>query len=87
MIPPTMNRCITAFGFLWLTATLNAGDRWPEYRGPTGDGHVNAKSLPTQWSETKNIQWKVAVHDKGWSSPVVWDKQVWVTTATPKPEL
>jgi outer membrane protein assembly factor BamB len=28
------------------------------------------------------VRWKTAVHDKGWSSPVVWGRQVWVTTAT-----
>lgn len=67
-----------------LASVAVAGDRWTEFRGPRGDGHADAKNLPTQWSETKNIAWKVAVHDKGWSSPVVWGQQVWVTTATAK---
>lgn len=26
--------------------------------------------------------WKTAIHDLGWSSPVVWGRQAWVTTAT-----
>jgi hypothetical protein len=62
-------------------AGLPAGDVWPQYRGPTGDGHSDARNVPTTWSETENIRWKVAVHDMGWSSPVVWGDQVWVTTA------
>jgi outer membrane protein assembly factor BamB len=37
--------------------------------------------LPLTWSEDKNVVWKTAVHDKGWSSPVVWGDQVWLTTA------
>jgi outer membrane protein assembly factor BamB len=57
-------------------------DNWPEFRGPHGDGHSDATNLPSTWSETQNIRWKTAIHDKGWSSPVVWGNQVWVTTAT-----
>jgi outer membrane protein assembly factor BamB len=59
-----------------------AADNWPEFRGPHGDGHSDATKLPTAWSEDQNIKWKTAIHDKGWSSPVVWGNQVWVTTAT-----
>ncbi|MHB0956636.1 MAG: outer membrane protein assembly factor BamB family protein [Pirellulaceae bacterium] len=59
-----------------------AGENWPEFRGPTADGHSAASGLPLTWSETKNIAWKTPVHDYGWSSPVVWDNQVWLTTAT-----
>ena len=32
----------------------------------------------------RNVRWKTAIHDKGWSSPVVWENQVWLTTATEK---
>lgn len=56
-------------------------DNWPEFRGPHGNGVADAKSVPTTWGETENVRWKAAVHDKGWSSPVVWGDQVWVTTA------
>jgi outer membrane protein assembly factor BamB len=59
-----------------------AADNWPEFRGPRGDGVADANGLPTTWGEGKNVRWKAAVHDKGWSSPVVWGDQVWVTTAT-----
>lgn len=57
---------------------------WPEFRGPTGDGHVNEKAvgLPLTWSETNNIKWKTEIPFRGWSTPVVLGKQVWITTAT-----
>lgn len=55
---------------------------WPDWRGPTGEGHSEATHLPLIWSETENIVWKVPVHDFGHSTPVVWDEQVWLTTAT-----
>src|SRR5689334_23193490 len=60
-----------------------AEENWTEFRGPGGTGHSDATSLPREWSETKNVVWKTAIHGKGWSSPVVWGKQVWLTTGTP----
>ncbi len=74
----------TVYVFLVLfSATLaTAGDNWPQFRGPTGDGHSDATGLPLTWSETENVVWKTAIHGRGHSSPVVWDGQVWMTTAT-----
>ena len=63
-------------------AELPAGERWPVHRGPTADGHSVAKGLPLTWSTTENVAWQTVIHDRGWSSPVVWGEQVWVTTAT-----
>jgi outer membrane protein assembly factor BamB len=59
-----------------------AGEHWPQFRGPAGNGHSDATGLPIKWSETQNVVWKTAIHDLGWSSPVVWGNQVWMTTAT-----
>lgn len=60
-----------------------AADNWPQFRGPTGDGHADDAKIPTTWDEKtgENVRWKTAVHGKGWSSPVVWGNQVWMTTA------
>ena len=55
---------------------------WPQFRGPNGDGHVGANKVPTTWSETNNVKWKTAIHGRGWSSPVVWGKQIWLSTAS-----
>ena len=44
---------------------------WPQFRGPGGQGHSTEHGLPVEWSETKNIAWKVPVPGRGWSSPVV----------------
>ena len=55
---------------------------WPQFRGPGGQGHHMAVAeLPVQWSETKGVSWKVPVSGLGWSSPVVRDEEVWITTA------
>ena len=64
------------------TVSTPAQENWPELRGPHRDGHSAAKSLPLVWSETNNVTWKTPIHDLGWSSPVVWGDQIWVTTAT-----
>jgi outer membrane protein assembly factor BamB len=60
-----------------------AGDHWPQYRGPEGNGHSDVTGLPLNWSETQNVVWKTAIHDRGWSSPVIYGNQIWLTTATP----
>jgi outer membrane protein assembly factor BamB len=75
---------------LWLRALIllasstvctHALENWPEFRGPERNGHSAAKRLPLTWSETNNVAWKTAIHHSGWSSPVVWGDQIWITTA------
>ncbi|HVW37648.1 MAG TPA: PQQ-binding-like beta-propeller repeat protein [Pirellulales bacterium] len=63
-------------------AAASAAERWTQFRGPDGTGISDATGLPVEWSETHNIRWKTALPGKAWSSPVVWDGQVWVTNAT-----
>src|SRR5262245_49796931 len=59
-----------------------AGENWPNFHGPTNDNHSDAKDVPLTWSETDNVVWKTPIHDSGWSSPVIWGNQIWLTTAT-----
>lgn len=54
---------------------------WPQFRGPAGQGHSAEVGLPTEWSESHNVVWKSPVPGFGWSSPVVADGRVWLTTA------
>jgi len=56
---------------------------WPEFRGPRGDGVSVSTGLPLGWSETNGVAWKTPIHGRAWSSPVIWGKQIWLTTATP----
>jgi len=55
---------------------------WPGYRGPGMQGHVDAPELPVRWSETDNVKWKRKIAGRGWSTPVILDNQIWMTTAT-----
>jgi outer membrane protein assembly factor BamB len=59
--------------------------QWPEFRGPTGQGHSTDQGLPLDWSESHNIVWKREVPGRGWSSPVVDGNRVWLTTAVKTP--
>jgi len=74
-----MRTLLALFAILTIS-TLGQSEDWPQFRGPTGDGMYPGK-LPTTWSETDNIVWKTAIHDKGWSSPIVVGSKVWLTTA------
>lgn len=56
-------------------------DDWPQFRGPTGQGHSAASDLPTRWSENENVRWKTPISGLGWSSPIVVGEQIWLTTA------
>ncbi|HJZ57544.1 MAG TPA: PQQ-binding-like beta-propeller repeat protein [Gemmataceae bacterium] len=76
-----MRFCLSVALTFVTSIPLIAADNWPAYRGPNGDGTSDAQNIPIKWSETENVRWKTAIHAKGWSSPVVWGDQVWVTTA------
>jgi outer membrane protein assembly factor BamB len=58
-----------------------AADDWPQFRGPTGQGHSTARGVPLEWSESRNVRWKVPVPGSGWSSPVVAAGRVWLTSS------
>ncbi|MBX3280461.1 MAG: PQQ-binding-like beta-propeller repeat protein [Acidobacteria bacterium] len=61
---------------------VKANTDWPQFRGPEGTGHSEARGLPEHWSEKVNVVWKTPIHDRGWSSPVIFGNQIWLTTAT-----
>ena len=58
------------------------GDDWPQFRGPTGQGHSTERDVPLEWSESQHVKWKTPVPGAGWSSPAVAGRRVWLTTAT-----
>jgi len=69
---------VTGLGFL--TEKAEAGN-WPQWRGPDGSGISKEKNLPSEWSPTKNIKWKVPIDGRAHSSPIVWGNRIFLTTA------
>ena len=57
------------------------GAKWPQFRGKRGDGIVDVKNVPLRWSASENIAWRTEVPGAGWSSPVLADDKIWMTTA------
>ena len=89
-----------SFGLAFVVVTLFAEDsrsaygNWPQWRGPLATGVAPDANPPVTWGEDRNIRWKVAVPGKGHSTPIVWGKRLFVTTAIPfgatlppKPEM
>jgi outer membrane protein assembly factor BamB len=56
---------------------------WPQWRGPFATGVSKTATPPLQWSDTKNIKWKVEIPGRGSASPIVWNDRVYVLTAVP----
>jgi outer membrane protein assembly factor BamB len=67
-------------------SVLAQAEDWPQFRGPTGQGHTTERGLPLEWNETNNIIWKSPVPGLGWSSPAVANGRVWLTTVVESKE-
>ncbi|MFP6764288.1 MAG: PQQ-binding-like beta-propeller repeat protein [Planctomycetaceae bacterium] len=57
---------------------------WNQFRGPRGDGTSVSGELPIEFDESHNVRWKTRIPDSGWSSPVVWENEIWVTAGSDK---
>src|SRR4051794_31921967 len=66
--------------FALLSLLASAAD-WPAWRGPTADGVTPETNLPLNWSATENVKWKVALPERGNSTPIVSGDRVFVTQA------
>src|ERR1044071_7094770 len=79
--------CLLAISTLF-SPVVNAsigGSNWPQWRGPASQGVSEEKNLPTEWSSTKNIQWKTPIPGHGHSSPIVWGNKIFLTTSIEGP--
>ncbi len=76
-------RILLTVGLLGSKAVLAAGgeSEWPQFRGPAGQGNSAAVNVPTAWSATEHVTWKVEIPGKGWSSPVLSKGHLYLTSA------
>ncbi len=88
-----VRRCVVssaAVAVAWCLSGLAAWSaetaEWPQWRGPGGQGHAPAAAdLAITWNDTDNVVWKTAIPGRGWSSPVMDAKTLWMTTAVETP--
>ncbi|MAT14503.1 MAG: hypothetical protein CMJ46_04450 [Planctomyces sp.] len=80
--------CLLSVCCLWtssssIVAAEFVASEWTQLRGPNGQGHPSQPvgEVPLEWSETENIQWKTPVPGLGWSSPVLSEGKIWLTSA------
>ena len=73
---------IGVLGLLAVTVPAAAAPpvNWPQFRGPEARGVAEGEGLPDTWSDTENVAWKTDLPGRGWSSPVVWGNNVFLTT-------
>ncbi|MFK7768068.1 MAG: PQQ-binding-like beta-propeller repeat protein [Mariniblastus sp.] len=57
------------------------GVHWHQWRGPNANGTSSTANPPLQWSEEKNVRWKVAIEGQGNASPIVWGDKVFLLSA------
>ena len=84
----TIFTAAAAAGLLWgmyppTAAQVPGSAFWPQWRGPHATGVSTSATPPVEWSETKNIRWKIELPGRGSSTPVVWGDRVYVSTAVP----
>lgn len=73
---------IALLSLTWSCQSGSRGGEWTHFRGSNLNGISYAKAAPVSWTEKDNIAWKAPLEGRGWSSPVVYDDQVWYTNAT-----
>ena len=67
-----------------LTCVNAKADDWTEFRGPTGQGHADATNLPVNWSNEENVTWRQEIPGTGWSSPVIYNGRIYLTSSVPE---
>lgn len=68
--------------FVISVVTAKQGGNWTHFRGSNMDGHASVNEVPLAWNDSLNVVWKTPVKGLGWSSPVIFDDQIWLTSAT-----
>jgi outer membrane protein assembly factor BamB len=72
--------CLFAFALLLLLSSVANAQEWTRFRGPNGNGMGKAANLPVSFTEA-DCNWKVTLPGEGHSSPVLWGKRIFLTSA------
>ncbi len=55
---------------------------WPQWRGPLGNGVIPNGKPVVEWSEDKNVKWKVEVSGEGTSTPIIVGDKIFLLAAS-----
>jgi len=75
-----MKAYIVIAGLLISTSALSQ-ENWPRFLGPDSLPVADNPKLPDRWSTTDNVEWSTDVSGVGWSSPIVWEGKIFLTSA------
>ena len=77
-----MHRFIIFLLIVVSSGFIGFGGNWPQWRGPDLNGISSDEGLPTHWSTSKNVRWKLALPDRSGATPIIWDDHIYLNVAT-----
>src|SRR5512137_2036061 len=78
------SRAIPAMAIIMTLASCSKQSNWPQFRGPDGNMTLASVNLPEKWDSISGILWTADLDGAGYSSPVVWENKVFITSAFPE---
>ena len=78
--------CAISFASWAVEPPADAEKYWGQWRGPSATGVSPDGDPPVEWSETKNVRWKIEIPGNGYGTPVVWGDRIFLLTAVPAGE-
>ena len=75
--------CTVSLSVAVAETTVDGPGYWPQWRGPLGVGSVPSGNPPVEWSEDKNVRWKLPLPGVGYGTPVIWGNDLFITAAIP----
>lgn len=81
-----MRICFSTVALLvtYFASSSIQAQNWPQWRGPEHNGVSPESGLPSHWSATSNVVWKVALPETSGSTPIIWDDHVFLNVADGK---
>ena len=73
---------LSVFLFSGIISAKAVEPSWWQFLGPHGNNYAETTELPLDWNDEQGVAWKTAIHGRGWSSPVIRENQVWMTTSS-----
>jgi outer membrane protein assembly factor BamB len=76
-----MSKLLGLVAIFFIAVPASSNPNWPRWRGPRMDGVASDANPPIEWSETKNVAWKVRLPGHGSSTPILWGDRLYILTA------